>query len=473
MFFGVALPPLSMFATVFVALSALLAAGHAVCYKRDSRSAVTWVIFIFFAPLLGALIYFWVGVNRVRARARFIRSSKQNSLKGRAAPILAHPHPALTLAGKINHERLYPGNKFEMLVNGNEAYPRMLQAIREAKKTITLLTYIFDNDPVGREFAQALCEAGERGVQVRVLIDAMGARYSFPSIYRHLRANNLKVDRFLDTILPWRFHYSQLRNHRKCLIADGALAFIGGMNIRDAHVVSADKAGSTQDLQFQVQGPVVGDLQKVFAEDWRFTNGEELKGSDWFPALAPVESGKAWARVVDDGPDEEYDKLHWTLLGAIAEAKKSISIATPYFVPDGAIIPMLGLAAQRGVRVEILLPEHNNVLLVQWASRSLLWQVLEKGCHVYSSPPPFDHSKIFLVDDAWACIGSANWDARSLRLNFELNVEVQDPEFTRALAAEFARKRVQSREVTLAEVDARPLPVRLRDGVARLFSPFL
>lgn len=459
---------------LLVHLAALIATGHAICYKRDARSAASWVILIVFVPLVGALLYFWIGINRVRRRARGLRArrTKRPHRAGEAHP--SHAHPALALSARLNRDPLRTGNRLTMLVNGEEAYPDMLRSIREAKASISLATYIFDNDSAGHEFAQALNEAAARGVQVRVLVDAVGARYSFPSIFRRLRSagGNLRAARFLDTVLPWRYHYSQLRNHRKILVADGRVAYLGGMNIRAGHLVSRGGPDATQDLHFRVEGPVVADVQDVFAADWEFTTRETLGGGAWFPESLPAR-GETFARIVSDGPDEDFEKLRWTILGAISVARESVRILTPYFVPDQALIDSLGLAALRGVRVEIVLPSHNNVALVHWASRALLWQLLERGCRIYSAPAPFDHSKLFLVDDTWALVGSANWDARSLRLNFELGLEVDDPALSAELVAQFEKKRRQAREVSLAEVDARSILARLRDGTARLFSPYL
>lgn len=454
----------------FVHLCALFAAGHAVMYKRDSRSAATWVILIIFVPLLGTLLYFWIGINRVRRRARNMRARRRNRVAA-SSPVPSESHPALLISGRINHGPLCAGNRVELLVNGEEAYPRMLRAIREAKRTLSLATYIFDNDYAGREFAAALVEASARGVEVRVLVDAVGARYSFPSIFSRLKGEHLKSARFLDTILPWRFHYSQLRNHRKILVKDGETGFVGGMNIRAGHLVARAGKEATQDLHFEVHGPVVREIQRAFAEDWEFAARETLEGEAWFPPLAAA--GPTRARVVTDGPDEDMEKLRWTLLGAISVARHSVRILTPYFVPDQTLLQMLGLAVLRGVRVEIVLPEKGNVVLVQWACQSLLWQVLERGCHVYLTPGPFDHSKLFLIDDAWALVGSPNWDARSLRLNFEIALELEDPACVTTLAAAFAQKRQGGREFTLREADERPWWGRLRDGTARLFSPYL
>ncbi len=212
-------------------------------------------------------------------------------------------------------------------------------------------------------------------------------------------------------------------------------------------------------------------MQQAFADDWVFSTGESLRGDKWFP---PLESaGEVFARGVIDGPDEDFEKLRWTLLGALSIARYSVQIVTPYFLPDRAIIAALNVAAMRGVKVEILLPSRSNLPFVHWASRAMWWQVLEHGCRLWLSPPPFDHSKIMLVDGCWALIGSANWDSRSLRLNFEFNLECYDLRLAERLEKIVESKRAHAHEVTIAEVDSRTLPVRLCDGRARLASPYL
>jgi cardiolipin synthase len=224
-------------------------------------------------------------------------------------------------------------------------------------------------------------------------------------------------------------------------------------------------------MHFRVKGPIVAQLQEAFADDWMFTTGEALRGELWFPE--PHKSGPVLSRAVIDGPDEDFEKLRWTLLGALAIARYSVQIVTPYFLPDPAVVSALNLAAMRGVKVDILLPSRSNLPFVQWASRAMWWQVLEHGCRIWLTPPPFDHSKLMLVDGCWVLLGSANWDARSLRLNFELNVECYDVELARKLERILETKRVGGELVTLADVDGRSVPARLRDGLARLLTPYL
>ena len=462
----------------------LLASAHAILFKRDPRSAVLWAGLAWLLPLVGAVLYFVLGVNRIRRRALRLRGEEPRSPAPPAptacAPdtLEAHlpaPHRHLvTLAGLMDRvvgRPLLAGNRLEPLVNGDAAYPAMLEAIAAARHSIALSTYIFDRDAAGLAFARALGAAVRRDVAVRVLIDATGLRYSWPSILGDLRRAGVPCARFLPAFPFGRLLAINLRNHRKLLVVDGRVGFTGGLNIREGHCLAWQPRHPVQDLHFRVEGPVVAQLQEAFVEDWRFTTGEALAGEAWFPPLDCA--GPVFARGIPDGPDEDFEVLRWTLLGALAAARQSVRVMTPYFLPDAALISALNLAALRGVAVDILLPGKNNLPFVHWASQAHWWQVLERGCRLWFSPPPFDHSKLFLVDDAWALIGSTNWDPRSLRLNFEFNVECYDPALAGRLAAWFETRRRAARPVTLAEVDARPLPVRLRDGLARLLTPYL
>ena len=281
---------------------------------------------------------------------------------------------------------------------------------------------------------------------MRVLVDSAGTRYSFPPITWKLRAAGIPFAKFLPTsiLTPWRVATINLRNHRKSLVIDGTTAFTGGMNIRHGNVLAEMKQGAgyrssaVQDLHFRVTGPVAEELQEAFVNDWSFMTGEILAGLDWFPELA--ETGDVVARVVPDGPDADFENTRWTFLAALAEVQHSVQIVTPYFLPDTALISALNLASLRGVRVDIILPAKNNLPYVHWASRSMWWQVLQRGCHIWLTPAPFDHSKLMVVDGHWVSLGSANWDARSLRLNFELNLECYGREFAGEMEKLVAKK---------------------------------
>jgi cardiolipin synthase len=317
----------------------------------------------------------------------------------------------------------------------------------------------------------ALAAAVERGVQVRVLIDDAGSRYSWKSAARELRKRGVKVARFLPTFAPGRLFVMNLRNHRKLLVVDGKHGFTGGMNIRHGNLLEEDPKHPIRDIHFRVEGPIVAQLQEVFAEDWCFTTAESLSGEEWFPKRRSA--GKLVARGISDGPDADHDKLHLAILGAIAAARDTVHIMTPYFLPETTLITALNLAAMRGVDVEIIVPERNNIRTVGWACDAILPQVLERGVSVWKSPPPFDHSKLFIIDSRYTLIGSTNLDPRSLALNFEFNIECYSEGLAEQLDAVFCERRNGAREVKLAEIKALPLLLRLRNGVARLLAPFL
>jgi cardiolipin synthase len=461
------------------AVACLLATSHALLYKRDTRAAMIWIGVIWTLPVIGPLFYLVLGVNRIRRRAiklgvhKTLSRPVPENLGEAESSCAEHLRHIARVVSRVATQVLTTGNHIEPLCAGDEAFPAMLAAIEAAKKSITLCTYIFDNDPSGRKFVAALERALKRGVAVRVLIDSAGTRYSWPPITWRLRHAKIPHARFLPTSLfaPWQVATINLRNHRKSLVVDGQIAFTGGMNIRHGNVLADHPRHPVQDLHFRVTGPVVTELQEAFANDWAFTTNEILDGELWFPDVP--EAGDVIARVITDGPDADFENARWTLLAALAEAQTSIKILTPYFLPDIALITAINLASLRGVRVDIVLPAKNNLPFVHWASCAMWWQVLERGCHIWLSRPPFDHSKLMIVDDHWVLFGSANWDTRSLRLNFEMNVEAYGRTFATEMEKIFSKKIATAREVTLAEMDGRSLFIKLRDSVARLFSPYL
>jgi len=470
---------------LFVAATVLLslaAAGHALLCKRDERSALVWTGLNLALPLIGPFLYWCLGINRISRRARSWQESGRR-LSGTAIYPLEEQHDSTppfpapanhlrdlwTLCDRVVATPLRDGNRITLLENGDQTYPAMLVAIRRAQQTINLSSYIFDADGIGGDFVDHLSDAAARGVAVRVIIDALGEKYSRVSPSKAFRGSEVRLERYL----PLRHGaYINLRNHRKSLIIDGREAFTGGMNIRGKHLLStANPTEAQHDIHFAVQGPVVADLQRSFLEDWYFVTGERLTSPHFFPAIEP--QGSVLARCISDGPDKEYRKLEQIIMGALSCAARSVCIMTPYFIPDRSLISSLVTTALRGVEIHIVLPGENNLPFVQWAGQAVLPELMAAGIRCYYQPPPFVHSKMLLVDDIWSLIGSANLDSRSLRLNFEQNLSVLDAPFAARLRQHFDRALLQSREITPDEMESRPLPVKLRDGVCHLFSPYL
>jgi cardiolipin synthase len=453
-----------------VIAAAALAAGHAIVYKRDPRSASLWVLVILLLPAAGPVLYALFGVNRVQRRAARLRGTQP---RRRPLPNLEQTLPGTQLAplaravGAVAERPLVEGNAVEPLADGREAYPAMLAAIEGARSSVALASYIFHGAGIGERFVLALADAQRRGVAVRVLIDDVSDRFSWSSAAKKLRAAGVPVGVFNPTLVPARLHAMHLRNHRKILVVDGAIGFTGGMNIDRRYWGE----GAYRDLHFRLRGPVVAQLMEVFAEDWAFSTDEELRGAPWFCALE--NAGEVIARTIDAGPDESFERLRWAFIAGLNEARRSVRLCTPYFIPDPALISELNSAALRGVEVDIILPQTSDLPHVHWAAVHQLWQVLEYGCRVWMRPGPFDHSKLMVVDAEWTLLGSGNWDARSMRLNFELCVECYSRSLGRRMDALIRERRGQSRPVTLEAVNARPLPVKLRDGFARLFAPLL
>ncbi len=457
---------------------------HAVLHKRDTRAVIGWVGLAWLAPYAGALIYFCFGVNRIKRKAVSLEFRKGWGMRHILAPTdteivhrdqIVHRHPTLVGLAHLGHQLtnrpLLPGNNVFPLIDGDEAYPAMVAAIDGARRSVSLCTYIFDSGQAGDRFRDALAGAQQRGVEVRVLIDHVGSRYSPVSMFTQLEQAGVKAVSFLPTRVPRFAPYTNLRNHRKILVVDGQTGFTGGTNIRDGHCLKSNPDSPVQCLHFRFEGPVVWHLQEAFAVDWAFAAGETLEGDTWFPSIG--RQGDVWARGIDDGPDEDFDKLELVMIGALAAAQSTVDVVTPYFLPDSGLIHALNSAALRGVRVRIVLPSVNNLPIVHWASRALWRQVLERGCEIYLTPPPFDHTKLFLVDGIWSLLGSTNWDPRSLRLNFEFNVECYDEQLAGSLLPLVDSRVANAHRVTLSELDTQPLTERLRDGLARLASPYL
>ncbi|TNE64670.1 MAG: cardiolipin synthase [Alphaproteobacteria bacterium] len=462
-----------------------LASIHILRTKTEVRSAVAWLGLVWLAPGFGLLFYLLFGMSRIRRRARMARikrglAPRTGELADPQGPLLTDlvPDPPLRwraharLAGRVTNTPLTTGNRIRPLKGGREAYDAMIAAIDSAERTVALTTYIFQADQAGRRFVGALARAHDRGVQVRVLVDAVGNLYGLKPVSNLLRRRGIPVATFNPARLSWRLAFFNLRTHRKLLIVDGARGFAGGMNIRRHHLEDKEGTARVRDTHFSLEGPIVSQMMDAFADDWAFSCKEELDDTLWMPMVDPVPGGAA-ARAIADGPDEPNQKTAMIIESALASARRRVLIVTPYFLPEEALVSALKQAALRGVEVDILVPARNNLPLFALTSLAGVRQLVEAGCRLFLSAPPFDHSKLMLVDDEWLMFGSSNWDARSLKLNFEFNVECYDAELAATMAGWVQARLQAATPFTLADLDARPTAERALGRVLWLASPYL
>ena len=469
--------PSPLLAGLAAALYILLAATVTIdilLKKSDVRAALGWIATVWLAPIFGSLLYYLFGINRVTRRA--LRLGRVDQALGRAgagtAPIAS---PNIALLSEVNQKvsqcPLTAGNRLTILECGDQAYPEMLAAIRQAQHSIAMSSYIFRNDAAGAEFAAALSAAVSRGVAVRVLLDGLGTGYLYPPIYYRMKQSGVTAARFLHTWLPWRMPFLNMRNHRKLLVADGKTAFLGGINIGVENYARLSGKRRIRDVHFKVEGPAACTVMEAFARDWTFTTEESLDDTCWWPKIA--DQGTVLARGLSSGPDADIYKLEQMLGAAITLAQKRIRIVTPYFLPDARLQFVIAQAGLRGVEVEIVVPSCSDQRLMEWAMLGNLRFFRHVRAKIIATPPPFDHTKLCTVDGEWSLIGSSNWDVRSFRLNFEFDLEIIDREFTARLDGLIDARIAQGRTLTPDMLAAEPMWKRLRNAAARLLMPYL
>lgn len=459
---------------------------HAAMSKQEVRAAIGWVGVIILSPFMGSALYFIMGINKIRKTQ--ITELRDQSIKEYSSenspPVIqldnsfsSQLSSLQTLGDRISHFQLRGGNHINLLAGGDAAYPAMLAAIEKAEHSIALQSYIFDSDRIGKQFADALIRAKERGVQVRVLIDSIGAKYSHPPIHRYLRKQGIICALFMSTsFLPLSFirrPYTNLRSHRKMLIVDGHLAFAGGMNIRESFYSKYSDGKPAQDTHFSFEGPVVLQLMSTFAHDWEFTTKENLSYDFWCACDWNVPMPQVPARCIRSGPDRFLASNHSMLQGAFATANEHIRIQSPYFLPDQVLMGAIITAAMRGVRIDIVLPKHNNLLLVNCAMMAQIDEIIAAGCHVWLNTGPFNHSKLITIDGQWSYVGSSNMDPRSLRLNFELDVEIYCHDMAKQIEELIDAPIKTAEALTLDTLKKLPFKKRLINRVIWLASPYL
>ncbi len=469
--------------------------------RRDGNSSLLWIFLTWSFPLFGFLLFLFFGLYRLPRKGWEKHCSDQRLLSARETrersrtelfhwhsvhdsavanlDLEAHPFAALFNRAIDAIDEFCPllaGNRVSLLVDGDQAYPQMLEAISRARHHVHLQSFIIGNDEVGRQFLDALAERARHGVQVKVMYDNLGCT---KARWGRLFAGYRKIPNFRllawTQLNPFKLEFQvNLRNHRKILVVDGREAFVGGLNISRHNLAQAGQA-PIRDYHFHVQGPAVQDLQYAFLRDWHYMAEDEpadLLTKAHFPELQP--RGQAAVRVINSGPTaDEMEAIANVFFNAITVARQSVLIVTPYFVPFRDILQALRGAAMRGVRVRIVVPSQNNHVYAGWAGRSLYEELLRAGVEVYERRPPFIHAKAMLVDGALALVGTANLDACSLRLDYETNIAVFDESLVRELQLVVEREIADSQRIELNEWLRRPTHNILMENFCGLLSPIL
>jgi cardiolipin synthase len=461
--------------TILYLLLAWLASVHILLNKRQSRSATLWLLWVWIVPWLGALTYWYIGFNKLGASSRhapvrpgFTRG-KQDRLR--------------TLSDSIAGTPWRMDNRTRLLVDGDGAYPAMLAAIRAARRSVALQTYIYSGDEVGESFTAALEAAARRGVAVRVLVDGLGAWSIRRSLRQRLAAAGGEARAYLRVDRLFRQPLFNLRNHRKLLVVDGQVVFTGGMNISLEHTKGALiklqrlskrlRQAPIRDVHFELKGPIVADLQASFLTDWVKSGGAPLRGAAWHYKAGRARTGHDQGRMVLSGPDHNLERIYELLLAALSQARHSVDLCTPYFIPDQALLMALRSLGHAGVRVRLLVPRLTDHLFMSWASREYFDDLISAGVQVWEMKGSFIHTKVARIDDDWCFVGSSNLDPRSFRLNFELNVEMRSGALAKDLDRLLSSYMKAASRVDLPALDRRPLWVRLRGATVNLLAPYL
>jgi len=465
-------------------LLVFVAIGLVLRRPGEPRSMLAWILTLQLLPVLGLLFFVMFGEPRKewhrmlrRRRRRHIESARarERRMVEETEGIPSVQDPAVrSLTLTITRLAGYPptgGNRIDVFQECEATYEALLESIEKAERFVHLEYYIFEPDETGKLVRDLLIEKIHQGVECRLLLDYIGSFRTSRRFLQPLRDAGGRVEFCLPFRLSsgrWRVNF---RNHRKIAVIDGRVAYTGGQNIGDAYRGRLAYCSPWQDTVLRIRGPAVHHYQEIFAEDWHYTTKEDIFNDRYFPEQKPA--GDHVIQIVPSGPDQRTKVMHQILFAATNMARSSLSVITPYFVPDRAMVIAFQSASYRGVRVRLLIPTRTDEPIVLWAARSFYEDLISAGVEIYEIDSVMLHAKVMIVDDTWSMVGSANMDERSFSLNFELTNLLYSPDIIRTLHENFDGLAKQSRRLALEDVTDPPLGKSLLLGVARLASPLL
>lgn len=457
---------------LFASLVGLASAVEAIYKTRTAQGAAAWAVALISMPLLSVPLYWVFGRRKFHGYVKARKLEKQG-VRLQIAKVLKNLQPWLITKHpqaleKIVQAPFTKGNHIELLIDGEQTFEAIFNAIEKAKNYILLEFYIVRDDKIGNQLKQLLCEKKNAGVAVYFLFDEIGSIHLSKAYLSQLHNSGVEIHPFNST-KGWRNRFQlNFRNHRKIVIIDGNCGFIGGINVGDEYLGRNKKFSPWRDTHVQVQGPAVTSLQVAFLEDWNWAR-EKVLQLNWQPQV--ITGANQHALIMASGPADVLDTCQLVFQQLIASAKQRLWIISPYFVPDPSTIHCLQLAALRGVDVRIMLPKKTDNLLIQLSSHAYLHEALQTGIKMYRYKLGFLHQKVILVDDKLASVGSANMDNRSFRLNFEANIIISDQHFASQLETMLIEDFSNSDEIDYQQVLAKPLWFQFAVKLARLLSP--
>lgn len=453
---------------------------------RHPAKSIAWLFIMFVFPAIGFVMYYFLAKeykHRRKVRYKWSKVSEETRLHIFRHSKIVHRVSDLTNAEMHHQERLFSllqnipdspitsCNKTTVLTNAPQTYEAILAAIDKAQNHIHLEYYTIRSDEIGEVFKNALIRKARDGVKVRLIYDGVGSMELSNQYLKDLKDAGVECRGFLPPFIAFFDKRINYRNHRKIVVVDGRIGFLGGINIGDEYLGKNRKLGYWRDTHLQLEGDSVYFLQFLFLNDWSLVSRQKLIGESYFPIMDC--QGEEQAQIIASGPDGHWDSILDMFFASISVAKRRIYIATPYFIPDPSILMSLKTAGLSGIDVRIIIPGVPDHKLVHWASLSYVEELLQAGVRFYQYQKGFMHAKVMIVDDSLASIGTANMDMRSFFSNFELNALLFDPKTIDRVESDFMRDMADSKELTLYAFERRPRTQKALEVVARLLSPLL